>query len=251
MGIFIGVSVFLIGLAVGSFLNVCICRLPHGESVVSPPSHCPGCGASIRWYDNIPVLSYLFLKGRCRNCRTPISWQYPFVEFITGVIYLATVHIFGLSLETAVYLVLLSALVVITVIDLKHQIIPDKITLPGIPIGLVCSSVVLPTGFANAAIGLVLGGGGFYLIALLSRGGMGGGDIKLMGMLGAFMGWKAVILTTMVGSFLGAAAGIFLMYVKGRGRKHPVPFGPFLAFGALVSLFWGEQLVSWYAGFQL
>lgn len=247
----VNVAAFLFGLAVGSFLNVCIFRLPKQESVVSPGSHCPGCGSSIRWYDNIPLLGYLVLGGRCRNCKTSISWQYPMVEFVTGALFSATVAVFGISLETAVYLVLLSALVVIAVIDLEHQLIPDRITLPGIPLGLICSSVILPTGLVNALIGLAVGGGGFYLIALLSRGGMGGGDIKLMAMLGAFLGWKAIIVTTMIGSMLGAVVGIFLMVAKGKGRKHAVPFGPFLATGALVALFWGEQLVMWYAGLQL
>ncbi|MDH4100339.1 MAG: prepilin peptidase [Nitrospirota bacterium] len=247
----INAAAFLFGLAVGSFLNVCIYRLPKQESVVFPASHCPGCGSSIRWHDNIPVLSYLVLGGRCRHCKASISWQYPMVELATGVLFFVAVAIFGVSQETPVYLLLLSALIVIAVIDLEHQIIPDRITLPGIPLGLICSTFLLPTGLVDALIGLAAGGGGFYLIAVISRGGMGGGDIKLMAMLGAFLGWKAIIITTLIGSLMGAIVGIFLMAVKGRGRKHAVPFGPFLATGALVALFWGEQLVTWYTGFQL
>lgn len=240
----------LFGLAVGSFLNVCICRLPEGESVVSPPSHCPGCGQCIRWFDNIPLLSYIVLRGRCRNCGASISWQYPLVEFATGVLFAATAAVFGLGAETLVYLLLLSALVVITVIDLHHQIIPDRITLPGIPLGLILGALVLPVGLKDALIGCLLGGGAYYLIAVLSRGGMGGGDIKLMAMLGGFLGWKGVVLTTLIGSFTGAAAGLFLMAVKGKGRKHAIPFGPFLALGAMFSIFVGDSLVAWYAGLQ-
>ncbi len=151
-----------------------------------------------------------------------------------------------MTIEAAIYSLLFSALVVITFIDLDHQIIPDLITLPGIPIGFLLASTVLPAGIKNSIIGIFLGGGLLYLVALISRGGMGGGDIKLMAMVGAFLGWKAVLLTIFIGSLLGSIVGIFLMVFKGRGRKHPVPFGPFLSLGTIVSIFWGKEIIWWY-----
>lgn len=151
-----------------------------------------------------------------------------------------------MTIEAAIYSLLFSALVVITFIDLDHQIIPDLITLPGIPIGFLLASIVLPAGIKNSIIGIFLGGGLLYLVALISRGGMGGGDIKLMAMVGAFLGWKAVLLTIFIGSLSGSIVGIFLMVFKGKGRKHPVPFGPFLSLGTIVSIFWGKEIIWWY-----
>lgn len=269
---------FLLGLIVGSFLNVCIYRLPRSLSIVSPPSACPICNSPVKPWDNIPLLSYLVLGGRCRNCREPISLRYPVVEFLNGMLYWAVVRFFCIGWHIPLLLMLVSALVVITFIDLDFQIIPDSITLPGIVIGLLSASFLLPdpfltravgsmhyvvsskasaycllptacyeiVGFKNSLAGLLFGGGLFYLIAVLSRGGMGGGDIKMMAMVGAFMGWKSIFLTTFIGSVTGSVVGIFLMIAKGKGRKSKIPFGPFLAIGALITLFFGNIILKWY-----
>ncbi len=258
---------FILGLLVGSFLNVCIYRLPRTLSIVSPPSACPSCNAPVRPWDNIPLVSYILLGGKCRKCREPISFRYPFVELLNGVLYWSVVTSFGPGWHVPLVCMLVSALVVITFIDLDFQIIPDSITLPGIVIGLLSASFLLPdpfavhrlaftlqppapglsiVGFMNSLAGLLLGGGLFYLIALLSRGGMGGGDIKMMAMVGAFLGWKAILLTTFIGSLSGSLVGIFLMVAKGKGRKSKIPFGPFLALGALATLFFGNVILEWY-----
>jgi leader peptidase (prepilin peptidase)/N-methyltransferase len=236
----------ILGLIVGSFLNVCIHRLPINESLITPASRCPSCRQPVRWWDNIPVISFLILRGRCRDCGQPISWRYPLVELANGIGYGLLVWQFGLGLPTAVYAVLYSSLLVITFIDLDHQIIPDRITLPGMVVGLAASSVILPLGFVNALIGLLLGGGLFYGVAAASRGGMGGGDIKLIAMIGAFLGWKQALLTIFIGALTGSVIGLFLMVFKGKSRKHPVPFGPFLSLGAVVSLFAGPAIWNWY-----
>ncbi len=253
---------FIFGLVIGSFLNVCIYRVPRGLSIVRPPSACPICKTSIRPWENIPLLSYIFLKGKCRGCGELISLRYPLVELINGLFYLWAVRYFGPGWHLLFLCAFLSAMVVITFIDLDFQIIPDVITLPGILIGVLGASLFLPdpftlfaadisspllrVGLINSLIGLFLGGGLFYLIAVLSRGGMGGGDIKMMAMVGAFMGWKSVLLTTFLGSLTGSIVGIFLMLVKGKSRKMKIPFGPFLAFGAIITLFFGGRILRWY-----
>lgn len=240
-------SVALIfGLIIGSFLNVCIHRLPINESLMTPSSRCPACRRPIRWQDNIPVISFFILHGRCRDCGQPISWRYPLVELANGTGYVLLVWQFGVGSQTAVYALLYSSLLVITFIDLDYQIIPDRITLPGMVVGLAASSVILPLGFVNALIGLLLGGGLFYGVAAASRGGMGGGDIKLIAMIGAFLGWKQALLTIFIGALAGSVIGLFLMVFKGKSRKHPVPFGPFLSLGAVVSLFAGPAIWNWY-----
>lgn len=242
------------GLLMGSFLNVCIHRLPKGESVVKPASRCPSCGSPIRPWDNIPILSYVFLRGKCRKCGVAISPRYPLVEALNCVLYLGVFYRFGIGWHLPFYLALVSSLIALTFIDLDHQIIPDEITLPGIPIGLIAGALFVQDPFLRgnllglkaSAIGSAAGFGLFYLVAVLSRGGMGGGDIKLMAMLGAFMGWKSVLLTTFAGSLLGSVLGIFLMAFKGKGRKTKIPFGPFLAAGALITLFWGQEILIAY-----
>ncbi len=251
---------FILGLIVGSFLNVCIYRLPRNISIIRPSSSCPACNTPIKPWDNIPILSYIFLKGKCRKCGESISIRYPLVELLNGILYWTTFNYFGLGWHLPILFVLVSSMVVITFVDLDFQIIPDVITLPGIIIGLASASFLLPdpfslqpsalslsvVGFKNSIAGLFLGGGLFYLIAILSRGGMGGGDIKLMAMVGAFMGWKAVFLTTFIGSLIGSLVGIFLMIVKGKGRKTKIPFGPFLSFGSIITLFFGGEILNWY-----
>ena len=223
-------------------------------SVVWPSSRCTSCDSPVRPWDNIPLISYLFLRGRCRYCKDKISVRYPVVEAINAFLYVSLLWRYGPGWDFLLYCVLVSSLIVITFIDLDYQIIPDRITLVGIPIGLLAGSLLLPDPFLRASalgykasvVGFLIGGGFFYLVAVLSRGGMGGGDIKMMAMVGAFLGWKAVLLTTLLGSLSGSIVGLFLMAVKGKGRKYKIPFGPFLALGTLVSLFFGQEILIWY-----
>lgn len=266
--------VFIFGLIVGSFMNVCIVRLPSGRSIVTPPSHCPGCGAKIRFYDNIPVLSFFILRGRCRACGGRISRRYPFVEFMNAVFYLWIYGEFGLSGETLLMMTFCSALIVITFIDLDHQIIPDVITLPGMLLGLAAApfymsflSDPLPfpvvrflpdagwyvTGLLNSFIGLLAGGlpllaVGWLWEKLRNIEAMGGGDIKLMGMVGSFLGWKGALLTIMIGALAGSVAGMALIALRKHRMDKVIPFGPFLAVGAVVSAFYGYDIIYWYLG---
>ncbi len=238
------VAVALFGLAIGSFLNVVIARLPERRSLWWPGSACPGCGALLAWYDNIPVLSFLALRGRCRACSVAISWQYPVVELLTGAVFLAGYASFGPTLRFVGAAVLLAALVAVTVIDLQRQIIPDAITLPGIVAALL---IGVGTGaWLDDLIGALVGGGVFFVIIVVQPAGMGGGDMKLSAMLGAFLGWKVVLFSLFVAVTLGGVLAIVLLATGLRGRKDPVPFGPFLAFGGATGLFWGERVVAWY-----
>ncbi|MBI5189665.1 MAG: prepilin peptidase [Nitrospirae bacterium] len=236
------------GLVIGSFLNVCIYRIPLDRSIVSPPSACPGCGSPIRPWQNIPVISYIFLGGRCASCGIRISPRYPAIELLNSLLYVAALYHFGPDVKALVVMALLSTFIVITFIDLDHQIIPDGISIPGIFAGLVLGPLVLGTGLVNSVLGALAGGGLFYVIALLSKGGMGGGDIKLITMLGAFLGLQQVLLTIFVGSVLGALVGGGLMLLNRAHRKTPIPFGPFLVAGATVALFYGEEILGWYGG---
>jgi leader peptidase (prepilin peptidase)/N-methyltransferase len=245
------VSSIIFGAMVGSFLNVCIYRLPKEESIVWPGSHCPHCKSPIKFYDNIPLLSYLLLKGKCRYCNASISIQYPIVEAITALSSFFLFMSFGVSLTFLYYFSFVAALIVITVIDLYHQIIPDVISLPGIGVGLLASLIIPQITFFNSLIGILLGGGSLFLVAtvyqwLFKREGMGGGDVKLLAMIGAFLGWKAVILTILLGSLIGSVVGIIIMILKGKDFKYAIPFGPFLSLGAVIALFWGESLIRWY-----
>jgi leader peptidase (prepilin peptidase)/N-methyltransferase len=241
----------IFGAIVGSFLNVCIFRLPKEESIVWPGSHCPHCKNLIKFYDNIPLISYLLLRGKCRYCKEPISAQYPLVEGITALSSLVLFMRFGPSLAYITYFAFVAALIVITVIDLYHQIIPDVISLPGIGVGLLTSLIIPQITFFNSLIGVLLGGGSLFLVAtlyqwLFKREGMGGGDVKLLAMIGAFLGWKAVILTILLGSLIGSITGIIIMVLKGKDFKYAIPFGPFLSLGAVISLSYGENLIRWY-----
>jgi leader peptidase (prepilin peptidase)/N-methyltransferase len=258
------VIIFLFGLVVGSFLNVCIYRIPRRLSIIIPSSRCPACNSSIKPWDNIPVVSYIILGGRCRFCKTRISLRYPIVEFLNAVIYVSVLWRFGFGWHTVVYFIFSSALIVIAFIDLDFQIIPDRITLSGIPLGLIAGSLLLPDpflrssllGIKNSLVGMAAGLGLFYLVALVGsaiykKEALGGGDIKMMAMVGAVMGWKAVLLTTFTGSLTGAVIGIVIMVLKGEGRQTKIPFGPFLALGAIVTLFYGQEILSFYLGRQV
>ena len=244
---------FILGCCLGSFLNVCIYRLPReGLSIVSPShSFCPHCQAPIRYSDNIPLLSYLLLRGKCRQCRNKISWRYPFVEALTGGIAFALFWKFGLSFSFFSSFGLSAALVVITFIDLDHQIIPDVISIPGIIIGFVFSAFNLSIRVMDSLIGIVAGGGVLYVVALVyealaKREGMGGGDVKLLAMIGAWLGWKAIPFTLLFSSLLGTVVGMGLMIAKREGRHYAIPFGPFLALSAIAYIFFGPQLIDWY-----
>jgi leader peptidase (prepilin peptidase)/N-methyltransferase len=241
----------IFGAMVGSFLNVCIIRLPKEESIIFPGSHCPHCKTPIKFYDNIPLISYLLLGGKCRYCHEPISIQYPLVEGIAAISSLVLFIRFGPSLSYIFYFSFVAALITITVIDLFHQIIPDVISLPGIGVGLLASLVIPHQTFFNSLIGMICGGGSLFLVATLyqwwfKREGMGGGDVKLLAMIGAFLGWKSVILTIVLSSLIGSITGMIIMVLKGKDFKYAIPFGPFLSLGAVVSLFYGQNIINWY-----
>ncbi|MFZ5994771.1 MAG: prepilin peptidase [Thermodesulfobacteriota bacterium] len=241
------------GLSIGSFLNVLIYRLPLGRSIIRPGSACPNCGAGIRWYDNIPVLSYLLLLGKCRRCRSRISLRYPLVELVTGLLSPAIFFRYGVSWTGLFYFIFVAALIAIIFIDFDHQIIPDIITYPGIIAGFI-SSLILPNiTYRDSLIGIILGGGILYLIALgylilAKREGMGGGDIKLLAMIGAFLGWQALPFTILVSALLGSVVGIIAIIKTGKDARMAIPFGPFLSIGAILYLFWGKAVTQWYLG---
>lgn len=242
---------FIIGACIGSFLNVCIFRIPESKSIVTPGSACPGCNTFLKFYDNIPILSYLFLLGKCRTCSAPISIRYPMVELLTGLLAFAAVIKFGVSIDFSIYFIFICALVVITFIDLDHQIIPDIISLPGIPIGLLSSLFLASLYFKDALIGALIGGGSLFLVAwgyqlITGKEGMGGGDIKLLAMIGAFIGWQGVFFTIFVASASGSIIGAVLMLFAQKDLKFAVPFGPFLSLGAIAYIFFGPELIFWY-----
>lgn len=251
--IILALIVFLFGAVIGSFLNVCIHRIPRGLSIASPPSRCPRCERRIPFYDNIPIISYILLKGRCRSCAEPFSALYPFVEASTGVFAVLLFLKFSLTPEFFVYSVFVASLIVITFIDLELQIIPDVISLPGIIVGFAASFFLVSPGVWGSAIGIGIGAGILLGIAaaymlVAGKEGMGMGDVKMLAMIGAFLGWQGVILTLLAGSLFGALIGGGLMYFKGKGSGHAIPFGPFLALGALLHLFLGPEIISWYIG---
>lgn len=245
-------AVAVIGLFIGSFLNVCIHRIPREESIVFPSSRCPGCGAKIKPWDNIPVLSYLILRGKCRSCKEKISIRYPLVEILSALLALAMLYRFGLNASFAVYYAWACALLVITFIDLDHQIIPDSLSIGGIVVGLALVWW-MPVSYKDAFIGLGLGAGlliaviyGYYF--LTGKQGMGGGDVKLLGMIGVFTGWQGVLFAIFTGSLLGSLVGIPWALLQKKNMQTAIPFGPFLALGALLYVLFGEMIIAWYFG---
>jgi leader peptidase (prepilin peptidase)/N-methyltransferase len=240
------IIIFAFGLIIGSFCNVVIYRLPQGKSIVTPGSQCRSCGSPIRPWDNIPLLSYFLLRGRCRFCKEPISTRYPTIECISGMLFVLLYLKFGLSMTFFVYAFLTSALLIVALIDLDHRIIPNIITLPGMAVGVGLSMGVLPLAPLASLFGLMIGGAIFYLIALVSKGGMGGGDIKLIAMIGAFLGLQGGLFTIFASALLGSVVGLMLMLLGKRGRKDRVPFGPFLSFGAILFMLCGDGVIQWY-----
>jgi len=248
----IEILIFIFGICIGSFMNVCIYRLPASKSIINPArSICPTCGNTIRFYDNIPVLSYLWLKGKCRHCNSPIAVRYLLVELTGGFFALCIYFKFGITIEAFLYYALISSLLVITFIDIDHQIIPDVITLPGIPIFFFASFAFAAITYKDSLLGILAGGGSLLLIAvtynlLTKKEGMGGGDIKLLAMIGAALGWKGVLFTIFIGSAIGTLVGIILMLRTRRGLKLAIPFGPFLSMGAIIYIFFGSSIINWY-----
>ncbi len=247
----IEVFIFIFGLCIGSFLNVCIYRLPASKSIVHPRSMCSSCGTLIASYDNIPIISYLWLRGRCRHCRTKISLRYPIVEFLCGLFALGAYLKFDLTIEALIYFLFFAALMVVTFIDLDHRIIPDVITLPGIPICFAAGFALPTITYKDALLGILSGGGSLFLVAwtyslITKKEGMGGGDIKLLAMIGAIVGWKGVLFTIFVASLVGTLAGLAVMLQSRKGLKLAVPFGPFLSIGSITYIFFGTPLIAWY-----
>lgn len=235
----------LLGAVVGSFANVCILRWPRGESVVCPSSRCLECGQSLRWWDNIPLLSFFILRGRCRFCQAPISLQYPLVEGVAILLAVGLYLFWGWTVPFFVYFYFVISLVIIVVVDARHQMIPDLLTLPGIGVGLFSSFFrpnILPL---DAGIGCFVGGGFLYLVAFAYRRirgveGLGGGDIKLLAMIGSFLGWRGVFVTLFLGSLFGSLAGLYLWVRHRKGFQTAIPFGPFLSIAAMLTLLWGD-----------
>lgn len=241
----IPVAAGVLGLAVGAFLNVVAYRVPRRDSVVRPGSRCPACGARIRARDNLPVLSYLFLGGRCRNCGTRISWRYPAVEATTGLLFAAAAHKFGPGLELLLALALISVLLPLAAIDLEHRLLPNVIVLPATLAGLGLAAFANPDGWWPYPVSAIAVGGGLFALALVYPGGMGMGDVKMGAMLGAFLGPYAAI-AVFLGACLGTLAGLALMVFWKVGRRYPIPFGVFMAVGGVLSLFVGPELWDFY-----
>ena len=304
--VWLSIFAFVLGAFIGSFLNVCIYRIPRGESIVLPGSHCPKCKTTIRFYDNIPIVSYFLLLGRCRTCHAPLSLQYPLVELVTATLSWLVFERFGTTIDFVGYFALTAALIVVSGIDLGYRIIPDRISLSGIAAGLVFSLVTTGMDLLDSVVGMVAGGGSLLLVTLGYAGfvrlrekvrgrthreetervleglslrelkneaalygietenlstreeiietiseakseGMGGGDIKLLAMIGAFLGgWKSILFVILSGSFLGCVVGIPLMLLKQRDSKYAIPFGPFLSASAIIYILWGPDIIRWY-----
>ncbi len=268
----IPLGVFLFGLLIGSFLNVCILRIPAEKSIVLPASSCTKCGKAIAPYDNIPVFSWLILGGKCRNCKTKISAMYPAVELLTGLLFLACYYAFGLTVDALKWAVFAALLVDLTITDLRERILPDVVNFFGLGVGLLFSFFTKPTdgtalwlanrwfdfpppqpvlSFVDAILGAVAGSGLLWVVAegyfrLRGREGMGLGDVKMMAAVGAFMGLKCTLLTVLAGSLLGSVIGIILIAVSKKDRNYELPFGTFLGAGALLVLFFGNPAIQWY-----
>lgn len=251
-------TVVFFGACVGSFANVCIFRLPLGASVVRPRSMCPRCKAMIHWYDNVPIFSYVILRGKCRKCGARISPRYLIVELLTTLLSVATfVYFRDMAHYFAYFLFLVVPLVVVSFIDLEHRIIPDVISLPGVLAGLLTRLAFAKGNWTevgiDSLIGIVVGVGflcivGYGYEIIKKQEGLGGGDVKLAGMLGAFFGWKAIIFILLMSSLLGSVVGLIFVIIMKRDLKYAIPYGPFMSMAALIYLFFGEPILRWYLG---
>ncbi|MEE9217919.1 MAG: prepilin peptidase [Acidobacteriota bacterium] len=244
--------VAVLGLLIGSFLNVCIHRLPRRESIVHPRSRCPGCGALICWYDNVPVLSYVFLRGRCRGCGTHISWIYPAVEAANAAAYVALAVRYGTGFTFVLMAAFASSLIALIIIDARHQILPDLITLPLLALGFASSPWSPEVSLTQALAGAALGAAAPAALLLLWKwsfgiDGMGWGDVKMLAMVGSFLGPARALLTLLSGACLGAVVGVSLMLMRRGTLRTPLPFGVFLGIAAAAALWWGNDVVGWYA----
>ncbi len=251
METFFYIFVFLVGLLLGSFFNVCIYRIPREQSIVFPPSHCASCNTRLKWTDLFPLFSYLFLSGKCRYCHERISFRYPLIELLTGMIYLLLAVKFGISGTFAVYAVLCSILIIATAIDLEFQIIPNGLVLTGTIAGVIFSLAGLSVPWLDALLGMLVGGGTFLLVALLAylilkKEGMGGGDVKFMGMIGLLIGWRLTSLSILLSVYAGGLIGALLLLLRIKKRGDAIPYGPFIAVGTLLSIFFGNDLINWY-----
>jgi len=240
-----------LGAIVGSFLNVCVYRIPRSLSIVFPGSQCPNCKTHIAFYDNIPILSYLILKGKCRHCHAHISIKYPLVEAMNAVLYLGIFLKFGLSFTTLVYFIFVSILIVVSFIDFGFRIIPDGLSFSGIVLGFLSSLFILQITWLQSLLGILIGGGLLLAVALTyekitHKEGMGGGDVKLLAMIGAFTGWQGIPFVILVSSFVGAIVGIIFIILTKKDTKFAIPFGPFLSFAAILYIFLGPKLIRWY-----
>ncbi|MTI65408.1 MAG: prepilin peptidase [Firmicutes bacterium] len=239
--------IFILFISIGSFLNVCIHRIPRNESIVYPPSHCPKCDTKLKFIDLIPIISYLSTKGKCRYCGESISPQYPIIELLTAIISILIYLKYGLSILFVKYVVLSMILIVVSVIDYKYQIIPNKIIIFGFTVGISLHLLYnVRTSFINGTIGLLIGGGIFLLIAIVTKGAMGGGDIKLMGMIGFYLGYKSILLITFLSFIIGAFISILLLVTKIKSRKDFIPFGPFISIATIIVILYGKDLVGLY-----
>ena len=246
----LNIFAFIFGAIVGSFLNACIYRLPAGESIVKPFSRCPHCRHRVRFYDNIPLVSVLLLRAKCRDCGGKISWRYPLVELVSAVFSLLLFIKFGLTLNFVVFFIFTAVLIIITFIDLDHQIIPDVLTLPGIVVFTAAAIFIVGLPWLEALIGVIVGGGVLFVIGLAYKlvkkiEGMGGGDVKLLAMIGGFFGWKSLIFVLLIASLAGAVVGITAMIIEKKDMKYAVPFGPFLSAGAVAYIFLGDVFSQW------
>jgi leader peptidase (prepilin peptidase)/N-methyltransferase len=238
-------TILLFGLTIGSFLNVVIYRLPLGQSITFPPSHCPQCEQRLRWYELIPVISYMLQGGKCRSCRIAIPIRYPLVELLTGILYIMLYLHFGLSYKFFTAILFISVLIPIIFIDLQHQLIPDSLNVAGVILGIS----VLPwsdVSLTSAALGFLVGGGIMLLIAVISHGGMGGGDIKMMAMMGIFLGLKLTCLALFLSFIFGGVVSLIVILLGIKKRKDFIPFGPFLALGGFTSCGFGNEIIAWY-----
>lgn len=245
------IIIFTYGMLIGSFLNVCIYRIPRQESIVFPSSYCLSCKTNLKWYDNIPVLSYIKIKGRCRYCKKKISLQYPMIELLNAIIYLLLFHRFNLSIDFIFYALISSTLILITIIDLKEMMIPDSLVITIAILSILHKSLnyiihKTPTNLLDSIEGALLAGIIFLLIVIISKGGMGGGDVTLIIALGFILGVKHILLAIFLSFILGGVISAFLLITKLKTKKDPVPFGPFIVLGFIITSFWGECLIEWY-----